>query len=101
MKSFVFFLYGSAVFILGAAYAFAGGPYPASDYITGVTWDWSTRDTLAPGSDNWPVTWADDNHQYTCWGDGGGFGGTNSLGSVSLGFARVEGDWHNYTGKNV
>jgi hypothetical protein len=56
---------------------------------------------LAPGSDNWPVTWADDNHQYTTWGDGGGFGGTNENGRVSLGFGRVEGDASAYTGVNL
>ncbi|MFZ0456102.1 MAG: hypothetical protein WAM24_20305, partial [Ignavibacteriaceae bacterium] len=28
---------------------------------------------------------------YTAWGDGGGFGGTNSDGRVSLGFARIQG----------
>lgn len=56
---------------------------------------------MAPGSDNWPVTWADDDRQYTAWGDGGGFGGTNNSGRVSLGFARVEGDRENYRGENV
>jgi hypothetical protein len=66
-----------------------------------VKFDWSTHKREAPGSDNWPTTWADDGHQYTAWGDGGGFGGTNSLGRVSLGFARVEGDWNNYRGVNV
>jgi len=80
---------------------FAGPPYPTSKVITGVTFDFSTHRKLAPGSDNWPITWADDGHQYTCWGDGGGFGGTNSKGRVSLGFARVEGDADNYKGVNV
>jgi hypothetical protein len=47
------------------------------------------------------VTWADDGHQYTSWGDGGGFGGTNSDGRVSLGFARVEGNAQSYQGFNV
>jgi hypothetical protein len=76
-------------------------PYPASSAITAVSLDWSTHEQLAPGSDNWAVTWADDGHQYASWGDGGGFGGTNSDGRVSLGVARVEGDWNNYTGYNV
>ncbi len=79
----------------------ARAPYPRSRVITGVTFDWSTHRKLAPGSDNWPITWADDDHQYTVWGDGGGFGGTNSLGRVSLGFARVEGPADNYRGYNV
>jgi hypothetical protein len=76
-------------------------PYPPSPEIEGITLDWSTHDRRAPGSDNWPTTWADDNHQYTSWGDGGGFDGTNSDGRVSLGFARVEGDAGSYTGFNV
>jgi hypothetical protein len=53
------------------------------------------------GSDNWPVTWALDGSQYTSWGDGGGFGGTEELGRTSLGFARVEGALQNYRGVNV
>jgi hypothetical protein len=76
-------------------------PYPPSAEIAGVTIDWSTHDRRAPGSDNWPITWADDGHQYTSWGDGGGFGGTNSDGRVSLGFARIEGDSRSYDGFNA
>lgn len=76
-------------------------PYPASPVIARAEFDFSTHRRLAPGSDNWPVTWADDGHLYTVWGDGGGFGGTNSLGRVLLGVARIEGDATNYTGKNL
>jgi hypothetical protein len=67
-------------------------PYPDSPVISDVEIDWSTHIKKAPGSDNWPVTWADDNHQYSSWGDGGGFNGSNKRGRVSLGFARIEGD---------
>ena len=56
---------------------------------------------LAPGSDNWAITWADDDRQYATWGDGGGFGGTNSDGRVSLGVARIEGDANSPTMGNV
>jgi len=101
MKYFVFIVFGFVLFIAEITSILAGTPYPTSNFIIGVTWDRSTMETQAPGSDNWPITWADDNNQYTCWGDGGGFGGTNSLGRISLGFARVEGDWNNYKGKNV
>ncbi len=76
-------------------------PYPPSGSIKGVSFDWSTHTRAAPGSDNWPVTWADDGHQYTAWGDGGGFGGTNSQGRVSLGVARIEGPWDDHQGHNV
>lgn len=76
-------------------------PYPPSPVITDISFDTSTLRIEAPGSDNWPITWADDDHQYTSWGDGGGFGGTNNDGRVSLGFARIEGTKDNYTGYNV
>jgi len=76
-------------------------PYPASSVISGVTWDFDNLLRLAPGSDLWPTTWAADDHIYTSWGDGGGFGGTNSNGRVSLGFARLEGPSDNFTSVNV
>lgn len=66
-------------------------PYPNSAFIKDIDFAWSTHLKKAYGSDNWPVTWADDNHQYTSWGDGGGFNGSNAKGRVSLGFARIEG----------
>lgn len=34
------------------------------------------------------------------WGDGGGFGGTNTDGRSSLGVARIVGDSSNYQGFN-
>jgi len=86
---------------LGEAVAGPTVPYPPSDCIKGVSFDWSTHRRAAPGSDNWPVTWADDGHQYAAWGDGGGFGGTNSQGRVSLGVARIEGPWDDHQGYNV
>jgi len=76
-------------------------PYPKSDFIVGVEFNWSTHRRKAPGSDNWPVTWADDDNQYTSWGDGGGFGGSNSDGRVSLGFGRIRGGKDSYRGYNV
>lgn len=79
----------------------ATAPYPPSPLVERVEFDWGTHRREAPGSDNWPVTCADDGHQYTAWGDGGGFGGDNQRGRVTLGVARIEGDAGNYTGKNV
>jgi len=76
-------------------------PHPSSSYITGIEFDLDTRHTEAPGSDIWPITWADDDHQYAAFGDGGGFGGDNKLGRVSMGVARVEGDHDDYVGRNV
>jgi hypothetical protein len=76
-------------------------PYARSSVIDRVEFDFSTHRRLAPGSDNWPTTWADDGHLYSAWGDGGGFGGTNSKGRVLLGVARIEGGPTDYAGKNL
>lgn len=76
-------------------------PYPPSSVITAVEFDWSAHRSLAPGSDNWPVTWADGDKLYTAWGDGGGFGGSNREGRVSLGVARIEGGYEDYHGTNI
>lgn len=76
-------------------------PYPPSPVIKEVVFDWSTHLRLATGSDNWPITWADDDQQYTVWGDGGGFGGTNSIGRSSMGVARISGNWHDFQPANI
>lgn len=76
-------------------------PYPGSEVIAGVTLDWSTHQRHAQGSDNFQLSWADDGHLYGAWGDGGGFGGTNKIGRVGLGVARIEGDRSGYRGFNV
>lgn len=72
-------------------------PYPDSQRVTGIKFDWSTHQRSAQGSDNWPVTWCDDDHQYTSWGDGGGFGDTRK----SLGYARLEGTVDQHEGYNL
>ncbi len=64
--------------------------------ITGVTFNWASHRRAAPGSDNWPATWSNDDHQYAVWGDGGGFGGTNQLGRSSFGVGRIEGGPDDY-----
>ena len=87
--------------IVNATAADAQGPYPPSPVIADMVLDWSTHQRHAQGSDNFQLTWADDDHQYGAWGDGGGFGGSNSDGRVGLGFARIEGAWDNYKGFNV
>lgn len=76
-------------------------PYPKSEFIVGMSFDAATERVLAPGSDIWPLTWAADGHQYTVFGDGGGFGGTNYDSRVSLGIARVEGGKRDYVGVNI
>jgi hypothetical protein len=76
-------------------------PYPASLDITGIAWHWETYQTAAIGSDLWPVTWGPDDNLYVAWGDGGGFGGSDSDGRVSMGFARIEGGPEHFQGFNV
>ncbi|MCL4204458.1 MAG: hypothetical protein KJ000_18385 [Pirellulaceae bacterium] len=93
----------TAIILFGLAVpaARAEAPYPPSPVIADVSFDWTTHRRLAIGSDNWQLTWADDDHQYGAWGDGGGFGGDNREGRVGLGYGRIEGDWHNYRGVNI
>ena len=82
-----------------AAAAAAAPAFPPSPVFAGIQWHWDTRQTAAPGSDLWPVAWADDDHLYTAWGDGGGFGGTDTDGRVAMGFGRLEGvppAWHGF-----
>ncbi len=76
-------------------------PYPGSSAIESITWHWETYTTAAPGSDLWPVTWGPDDHLYAAWGDGGGFGGSDSDGRVATGFARIEGTPEHWRGFNV
>src|SRR5437773_8848295 len=66
-------------------------PYPPSTAILSITWHWETYRNAAPGSDLWPVTWGPDDNLYTAWGDGGGFGGSDTNGRVSMGIGRIEG----------
>ena len=49
-------------------------PYPPSPVIKRVIWaPVGTVVRKAQGGDNWPITWADDGHLYTAYGDGNGF----------------------------
>ncbi len=72
----------------------AHSPYPPSPVITGVTW--APPDSIVrkakgkngDGSDNWPVTYADDGNLYTAYGDGYGFDPIVPT-KLGLGFARV------------
>ena len=97
-----------APLVLSLSAAAANAPYPPSSVITSATWDLSMVSSLrqASGSDLWPVTWGADGNVYGAWGDGGGFAGTDSVGRVSLGFARIggtptAGNPTSYTGINI
>ncbi|HEX2099056.1 MAG TPA: hypothetical protein VHF69_00245 [Candidatus Synoicihabitans sp.] len=92
---------GAFVGLVATSRSGATAPYPPSPVVADVELDWTTHRREAPGSDNWQLTWADDDQLYGFWGDGGGLGGTNDQGRVGLGFGRIEGGWQDYRGTNV
>ncbi|HVW62167.1 MAG TPA: hypothetical protein VHC48_19085, partial [Puia sp.] len=51
-------------------------------------------------SDNWPMTWADDNAQYGAYGDGSGFDPKVDK-KLSLGLAKITGDPDDFQGINI
>lgn len=76
-------------------------PYPASQVIAGI--DWAPADTIvrrARGSDNWPITWGDDDALYTAYGDGKGFEPLIDV-KLSLGLARITGGPENFVAENL
>ncbi|HEY2154368.1 MAG TPA: serine hydrolase, partial [Isosphaeraceae bacterium] len=76
-------------------------PYPPSPVIKEVRWAPPEQiRRAAKGSDNWPLTWADDGHLYTAYGDGNGFE-PQIADRLSLGFARVEGGPDDFRGVNI
>jgi len=71
--------------------AVVGPPYPPSPVIKKIAW--APADEIirrASGSDNWPITWADDDNQYTAYGDGWGFE-PKTKEKLSLGIAKITG----------
>ncbi len=76
-------------------------PYPPSPVIKELRW--SPKETiirLAPGSDNWPLTWADDDALYGAYGDGQGFKPFVER-KLSQGIAKITGTPPNIQGVNV
>lgn len=74
---------------------------PVSPRIESV--GWAPPETIirrAQGSDNWPMTWADDGHLYTAYGDGRGFEPFVPE-KLSLGLARVVGNPPAFRGVNL
>ncbi len=68
------------------------GSLPPSPVIEKILW--APPETIvrrAKGSDNWPMTWADDDWLYTAYGDGNGFE-PRLKEKLSLGLARVGGN---------
>jgi hypothetical protein len=76
-------------------------PYPPSPVIAAIEWA-PARSIVraAEGSDNWPVTWADDGHLYAAYGDGRGFEPFVPE-KLGLGIARIEGGPEDFRGVNI
>jgi CubicO group peptidase (beta-lactamase class C family) len=76
-------------------------PYPPSTVIRGVSFaPESSIVRRALDSDNWPITWGDDDAQYTSYGDGEGFEPLLHT-KLSLGFAKVIGPAEGFQGINI
>lgn len=76
-------------------------PYPQSRVITGIHWAPAASIVRrAEDSDNWPLTWGDDDRLYTAYGDGTGFE-PKVPEKLSLGFARIEGGPDDPHGVNI
>jgi len=72
-----------------------------SPVIRGLVWSPpATIQRAARGSDNWPLTWGDDDALYGAYGDGQGFEPLVP-GKLSMGFARILGPAHDFKGFNV
>lgn len=78
-----------------------GAPYPNSPAISNIIWDDSSNIIRkASGSDNWPLTWGDDDNLYTAYGDGYGFD-PKLPDKLSMGFARIGGNFPGFVGTNI
>lgn len=83
------------------AFAAAAPPYPPSPVIKEIVWAPATTIARAAfDSDNWPVTWADDDAIYTTYGDGTGFVPKTDI-KLSCGFARITGAPTDFKGVNI
>lgn len=64
---------------------------------------WAPKETIvrrAKGSDNWPLTWGDDDFLYAAYGDGNGFEPLVPV-KLSLGLAKVTGQPPDFSGINL
>ncbi|MBN1359712.1 MAG: serine hydrolase [Sedimentisphaerales bacterium] len=78
-----------------------GASYPESSVIRDI--EWAPPDKIvreAKGSDNWPLTWADDDRLYAVYGDGWGFEPKADR-KLSLGIARISGEPGDVAGLNI
>lgn len=76
-------------------------PYPQSKVIRGIRFaPESAIVREAMDSDNWPITWADDDALYTSYGDGYGFKPMIKE-KLSMGMAKITGGPENFKAENL
>jgi CubicO group peptidase (beta-lactamase class C family) len=81
--------------------AYIEAPYPMSVIIKSIKFSAvSSIVRKACDSDNWPITWADDDNQYTAYGDGTGFEPKVDI-KLSLGLAKITGSPDDFQGFNI
>jgi CubicO group peptidase (beta-lactamase class C family) len=78
-------------------------PYPSSPVIGRIRFaDRSSIVRRAEGSDNWPLTWADDDNLYSAYGDGWGFEPRlPNENKLSLGLVKILGAPDDFQGLNI
>jgi len=84
-----------------SAAAEARPPYPPSTVIRSL--EWAPAESivrLARGSDNWPITWGDDDQLYSAYGDGRGFEPFVKE-KLSLGLVQIAGSPPDVRGVNL
>lgn len=88
--------------LIAALLSFAASPpYPPSPIIESVVFAPRSQIIIkAKESDNWPITWGDDDHLYTAYGDGWGFE-PHIERKLSLGLAKVIGFPPDFRGVNI
>ncbi len=88
--------------------AMTSTPYPGPSPVVAKL-NWAPPETIVrkcstpggDGSDNWPITWGDDDKLYTAYGDGFGFDYTDGDGKLSTGFSAVSGRADDFTGVDI
>src|ERR1043166_2549890 len=91
----------SLMLLTSRAQTTASAPYPPSRVVRQLVW--APKESIirkAHDSDNWPMTWADDDAIYTAYGDGSGFEPFISE-KLSLGLARITGTPPAFIGENL
>jgi len=100
----IFLLAFSTAHVLGQSPTYSKDTHSTdirSKYIKQIVFEpKSAIKRYAKGSDNWPITWGDDDSLYTAYGDGWGFEPKANK-RLSLGIAKVNGMLPDIHGENI